>query len=146
MSINNMVSGGNYLYGTLIFKQLLIVTLCGSFYTGGEAWGNQTLHTDTAPPKELKHFIYVCEITAVNWQYCSTCWGLKKKATKKIKEKKTKSWKIRKKTNRQNEIKKWKADMIVRMSVVLNRTVVDSNWRWATCAVVIFPGKVSCIT
>ena len=62
-----MVGGGNYLYGTLIFKQLLIVTLCGSFYTGGEAWGNQTLHPEIAPPKELKHFIYVCEITAVNW-------------------------------------------------------------------------------
>ena len=37
MSINNMVSGGTNLYGTLIFKQLLKVTLCGSFYTGGEA-------------------------------------------------------------------------------------------------------------
>ena len=56
--------------------------------------------------------------------------GVKKKLkeTKKIKEKKKQ--KIRKSARKQTnkkKLKKYKADMIVRMSVVLNRTVVDSN-------------------
>ena len=36
--------------------------------------------------------------------------------------------------------------MIVGLNVVLNRTVVDSDQRSTTCAVIIFRVKVSCIT
>ena len=37
--------------------------------------------------------------------------------------------------------------MIVRVNVVLNRTVVDSDWSFDNlCPVVIFRVKVSCIT
>ena len=35
---------------------------------------------------------------------------------------------------------------VVPVIVVLNRTVVDSDWRFAPCAAVIFRVKVSCIT
>ena len=35
--------------------------------------------------------------------------------------------------------------MIVQMSVVLNSTVVDSDWSFDNCVVVIFRVKVSCI-
>ena len=35
---------------------------------------------------------------------------------------------------------------MVGVSVILNRTVVDSDWRFKTCAVVIFRVKVNCIT